>query len=164
MHTCRATLHSTTCSQRSWQPSQGMESAPMTIFKSQHSTGLCTWASRACHCANSTLHQPAWFIGCADLAGQSQHNTYMCRFALYCQAKQQPYVNTYPKLLQSSRQHHHNTITSAAYAESRSSRVLLSGAKPMMLRPLSTYITWPVTAEARGEHRKAATLPTSCRR
>jgi hypothetical protein len=33
----------------------------------------------------------------------------------------------------------------------------------MMLRPLSTYITWPVTAEARGETRKAATLPTSCR-
>jgi hypothetical protein len=33
----------------------------------------------------------------------------------------------------------------------------------MMLRPLSTYITWPVTADARGETRKAATLPTSCR-
>ncbi len=35
-----------------------------------------------------------------------------------------------------------------------------SMASPMVLRPLSTYMTWPVTAEASGEHRKHATLPT----
>ena len=30
----------------------------------------------------------------------------------------------------------------------------------MVLRPLSTYMMWPVTAEASGEHRNAATAPT----
>lgn len=30
----------------------------------------------------------------------------------------------------------------------------------MAFSPLSTYMTWPVTPEARGEHRKAAQLPT----
>ena len=37
----------------------------------------------------------------------------------------------------------------------------LSIATPIVLRPLSTNMTCPVTAEASGEHRKAATLPTS---
>ncbi len=36
----------------------------------------------------------------------------------------------------------------------------LSTARPMTCNPLSTYITVPVIAEARGEARKAAVFPT----
>jgi hypothetical protein len=36
----------------------------------------------------------------------------------------------------------------------------LSTARPMACNPLSTYITVPVIAEARGEARKAAVFPT----
>lgn len=42
-----------------------------------------------------------------------------------------------------------------------SRRVLESGASPIILSPLSTYITWPVIADAKGESKKAATRPTS---
>lgn len=40
-------------------------------------------------------------------------------------------------------------------------RVSESRARPMTFRPLSTNMTWPVIAEARGDARKAATLPIS---
>lgn len=50
---------------------------------------------------------------------------------------------------------------SAAHAAGLSTSVLESVARPMQLRPLSTNTRLPVTAEASGEHRKAATLPTS---
>jgi len=39
------------------------------------------------------------------------------------------------------------------------SRVLLSVASPMLHSPLSTNTTWPVMAEAKGEHKKAAVCP-----
>lgn len=39
--------------------------------------------------------------------------------------------------------------------------VELSIASPMVFRPLSTYTTEPVTAEASGDAKKAAVLPTS---
>lgn len=39
--------------------------------------------------------------------------------------------------------------------------VELSIANPMVFRPLSTYTTEPVTAEASGDTKKAAVLPTS---
>jgi hypothetical protein len=44
---------------------------------------------------------------------------------------------------------------------SRSSKVLLSGARPITLSPLSTYITCPVTAELSGDTKNAAQAPTS---
>lgn len=40
------------------------------------------------------------------------------------------------------------------------SKVLLFMATPMLPRPLSTNTTWPVMADASGEHRKAAAWPT----
>ena len=45
--------------------------------------------------------------------------------------------------------------------QSSLSRALLSKARPIVLRPLSTYKQLPVMAEERGEHKKAATLATS---
>lgn len=46
-------------------------------------------------------------------------------------------------------------------ASSGCSSAWLSVAKPMLFRPLSTYTRLPVMAEARGDNRKAAALPTS---
>jgi hypothetical protein len=43
----------------------------------------------------------------------------------------------------------------------RSLNIGLSTPTPITLRPLSTYITVPVTAEAKGDAKKAAALPTS---
>jgi hypothetical protein len=50
---------------------------------------------------------------------------------------------------------------SAARVSAASSNVFESTANPMIFKPLSTYIVVPVTAEAKGEHKKAATRPTS---
>lgn len=44
---------------------------------------------------------------------------------------------------------------------SKSANTGLSTPIPMALRPLSTYITAPVIAEANGDARKAAVSPTS---
>lgn len=44
---------------------------------------------------------------------------------------------------------------------SSSLKMGLSIPTPIALRPLSTYITAPVMADARGEARKAAVFPTS---
>jgi len=44
---------------------------------------------------------------------------------------------------------------------SRSLNIGLSTPTPIAFRPLSTYITAPVMAEAKGDARKAAVFPTS---
>lgn len=43
----------------------------------------------------------------------------------------------------------------------RSSNMGLSTPTPIVFKPLSTYITAPVIAEANGEAKKAAVFPTS---
>ena len=57
---------------------------------------------------------------------------------------------------------HALTAVAAARSAAASTNVVLSVARPIMDRPLSTYTTCPVTADAMGDSKKAATWPTSC--
>jgi len=48
-----------------------------------------------------------------------------------------------------------------SFGMSSSLNIGLSTPTPMAFRPLSTYITAPVIADAKGDDKKAAVLPTS---
>lgn len=57
--------------------------------------------------------------------------------------------------------HHDFYLNHLSFGMLSSSKMGLSTPTPIAFRPLSTYITAPVMADARGEARKAAVFPTS---